>query len=156
MGTANHRKATVDDLEEILALNRKLFLYERQFDKTYDINWTNSQTGRDYFLSRIKGNSAIVLVTEVKGQIIGYIVMHLSTLPFRSVNPIAEIENMFVKERYRRKGIGTQLVKKSIILARETGAKRFRVGALANNNSAISFYRKLGFTDFEQILEMPA
>lgn len=69
------------------------------------------------------------------------------------MNPIAEIENMYIKEKYRKRGVGAALVKAVLKLAKQKGARRFRVEVLIKNKSAVKFYRKLGFKDFGLVLE---
>jgi ribosomal protein S18 acetylase RimI-like enzyme len=148
------RKATINDLNSILSLNKDLFIYERRFGKTYNLKWTYSKTGKEYFLHRLKSKKAVVLIALDKKNIVGYIIIYLDIYPFRSINPIGEIENMYVKKGYRNKGVGTLLAKKAIKEAKRKGAKRFKVEALVQNKNAISYYRSLGFKDFNLILEL--
>lgn len=91
------RKAVVSDLNAILSLNKDLFIYERRFVKTYNLKWTYSKTGKEYFLHRLKSKKAVVLIALDKKDVVGYIVIYLDIYPFRSINPIGEIENMYVK-----------------------------------------------------------
>lgn len=59
------RKATIDDLEAILKLNKALFDYETAFNKEYNLGWTYSEKGKKYFSDRIKHDLSIVLVAEI-------------------------------------------------------------------------------------------
>lgn len=72
---------------------------------------------------------------------------------FRAINPIGEIENMFIDRKYRHTGIGGKLIEQTKKLAKEQGVKKLKVGALANNKNAIDFYKFCNFDDFELILE---
>ena len=147
------RKARLDDLDDILSLNKNLFKFERRFGKTYNLKWTYSKTGRKYFIHRLKSKKAVVVVAEDYEEIVGYILIYIDTYSFRSINPIAEIENMYVKKDFRNKGIGTKLAKMAIQEAKKKGTKRFKVEALVQNENAIRFYRSVGFKDFNLILE---
>ena len=68
------RKATVNDLKDILRLNRKLFLKEyREFDKTLDVNWTYGKEGRKFFKNAIVKKENFCEVEENKNKIVGYL-----------------------------------------------------------------------------------
>ena len=64
-----------------------------------------------------------------------------------------QLKNMFVLEEYRGKGIGTELINKFIEWCKERGTKRIRIVASVQNKKAIELYRKLGFNDYNLILE---
>lgn len=60
---------------------------------------------------------------------------------------------MFVEEQYRNQGIGTLLINEVKKNAKEKGAKRLRVGAIAQNAEAIQFYHSQGLLDMNLYLE---
>lgn len=145
------RKAGLKDLPSILAMSLKLFEYERQWGKMFNMKWTYSKAGKSYFQSRIKAGE--VLVANVDAKPVGYLACHAFKYPFRSVNPLFELENMYVEEAFRGKGLGEKLVASFKLLAKERGAKRIQVGSIFQNAGAIMFYKKMGFMEFETILE---
>jgi GNAT superfamily N-acetyltransferase len=149
------KKATLKDLKDILRLNKDLFTYETQFDKTYNQDWTYSDIGKDYFENRIedKENALVLVARDDEGKILGYLCAHASRFPYRAINPIAEVENMLVVEEHRRKGVGTKLVKEFNKWCQEKGIKRLKVGMLSKNTPAVSFYKKSGFEEFNLVLE---
>ncbi len=142
------------DLEEILRLNKMLFDYETIFNDEYNLDWTYSEVGRGAFKKAIEGEKGIALVAEVDKKIIGYIAVSIYNLPFRKQNPIAELDNMFIEETYRRNGVGKRLMVEARKLAKEKGATRFKVEAAAQNEKAIHFYHACGFSDFDVTLQM--
>ena len=148
------RKANLNDLERILILSKRLFEYEIQFTKEFNQKWTYSKIGKDYFINRLTNDNSVVLVIEESKKIAGYILVHINNYAFRKNNPIAEIENMFIEEKLRGKGAGKRLVKKVKKLMKERKVSRIKVGALSLNKKAIAFYKKIGFSDFESILEV--
>jgi diamine N-acetyltransferase len=147
-------KANPTDLNEVLALNKKLFEFERQFGSTYNLDWTYSECGQEYYKKRLENERAIVLIAKTGSKSVGYILGFIDTYSYRSVNPILEIENMFVEEAYRRQGIGKKLAQELLVQAKNRGVKRIRVGALAQNTNAIKFYKSLGLSEFEVFLEV--
>lgn len=149
----NIRNATEDDLETIQELNLKLFEKEiKEFDSSLDKNWTFSEKGKSYFTDRIK--KGIALIAEVGGAPIGYLVGgEAETQEYRKIGKTAELDNMFVLEKFRQKGVGKALVNGFFKWCKENGYKKIRVDASARNNNAINFYRKLGFADYSISLE---
>jgi GNAT superfamily N-acetyltransferase len=155
MKQSNIRLATLDDLDIIQKLNAQLFAFEQQFSDSYNRNWMYEPAGIDYFTRRIAnadGNS-ICLVASSENNIIGYLAAYVGTCAYRSLNPIVELENMFVTEQFRGQGVGTLLVERMKTIAQTKGAKRMRVGLLADNTKAQAFYAECGFKSHELIME---
>ena len=147
------RKAKLSDLETILKMSRNLFKFERKFGKTFNMKWTYSEVGKKYFTGRLMHKDAIVLIA-VDGEIpAGYLCSFKQKYYYRSLNPIAEIENMYIDDKYRYKGVGKLLFKKLKQLLKREGVKRIKVGTLSQNEQAIRFYKRIGFEEFETILE---
>jgi ribosomal protein S18 acetylase RimI-like enzyme len=57
----------------------------------------------------------------------------------------SELLFIAIDPRYRRKGIGTDLIKKSLNLMRENGIKKVMVSAISANEAVNPLLRKLGF-----------
>lgn len=60
---------------------------------------------------------------------------------------------MFVEEEFRKNGIGGKLIAKVRNEAKKRNVKKLRVGAIAQNENAVNFYRSQGFTDVNLYLE---
>lgn len=147
------RKAGGKDFELILQLNKALFTFEEQFQHEYNPHWTYSDTGRSYFKERFESDQSLIFIAEVEEKAIGYILGFIDTYPYRSKNPICEIENMYVEETFRRQGIGKRLIAMLRREAKKRKVKLLRIGTIAQNESAIYFYRSEGFHDVNLYLE---
>lgn len=147
------RKAKKADLSEIRRLNKALFDFEEKFGHSYNLNWPYEEDGLNYFEKRLNNKNSLVFVAEEKYKIVGYIISFIDTYPYRRTNPICEIENMFVEEEFRKNGIGGKLIAKVRNEAKKRNVKKLRVGAIAQNENAINFYRSQGFTDVNLYLE---
>ena len=145
--------AHVTDLESVLQLNRDLFAFETQFTTSYNPEWTTSERGVAYFKKRIEAQT--VLVARLDDTICGYLCFHIDHFPFRAENPVSELENMYVVDVHRHKGVGTTLIERWMKIASERGVKRLKVGVLSSNAKALEFYRKSHFQMHEYILELP-
>ncbi len=147
------RQATTDDLAAISALSLALFKYERAFIKTYNLKWTYSKIGQNYFKQRITGKNGVVFVAEENKKIIGYICGYVASWYFRIRPKMAELDNMFVDSKFRRLGIGSQLITAFVNTVKEMGASRVKVEAVFDNALSRNFYQKNNFHNHTVILE---
>ncbi len=145
--------ARAADLDSVLQLNRDLFAFETQFTTSYNPEWTTSERGVAYFTRRIEAQT--VLVARLDETICGYLCFHIDHFPFRAENPVSELENKYVVDVPRHKGVGTKLIERWMKIASERGVKRLKVGVLHANADAVDFYQKNHFQMHELILERP-
>ncbi|MDO5708160.1 MAG: ribosomal protein S18-alanine N-acetyltransferase [Andreesenia angusta] len=78
------------------------------------------------------------LVAENKGEILGYIGSW-------KVLDEGQITNIAVREKYRRAGIGKNLLSNLIDLLENRGVKTIVLEVRVKNESAINLYKKFGF-----------
>ena len=65
-----------------------------------------------------------------------------------------EIESLCLGEATRGKGLGRRLVEDHVAWMRARGCERIRVSVSHGHDSALGFYRKLGFRDRLSVLEL--
>ena len=158
------RRATIKDLKQIQELNLRLFNYDKKFDPTLNCDWTLSKQGEDYFRSMIQGESgsgfvAVAVVDSGKGKadgekIAGYLAGTLAEQKeYRIKSALAELENMFILEEFRRQGIGSKLFDAFVGWCKSKKVGRIKVVASALNMNAVNFYRKNDFKDHDIVLE---
>lgn len=149
------RPATLEDLLEIQKLNSMLFKKEhKEFDSLLDLNWTFSEAGTKYYQDRITKDDGCVLAAVVDGKIVAYLCGGLIKGEEYRILPItAELENTFVLDDFRSKGIGKQLYNDFINWCKTKNVKKVRVEASALNELAIKFYRNNNFKDYSLVLE---
>lgn len=151
------RRATIKDLEDILSLNLELFKKEhKEYDKKLDLKWTYGKIGKACFKKSTIDKNGFSIVAESDGKIIAYLCgsLKLSPYTYRIIPRYAELDNMFVAEKFRSKGIGEKLVKEFLGWCKEKKADCISVNASIQNEKAIKFYRSLGFKDYNLTLEM--
>jgi ribosomal protein S18 acetylase RimI-like enzyme len=84
------------------------------------------------------------MVATVNGAVVGLIsVVYYKS--FLSIGGTALINELVVSGTLRRSGIGSALVQAAIHIARRDAMDQIEVGTERANDSAASFYRKLGF-----------
>lgn len=81
------------------------------------------------------------------GQIVGYMRACVTEYDYPSVVSRREymIEELCVREDCRGQGIGTQIMWEAAALAKAFGCTCLRLGAYAENEEGLAFYRKMGF-----------
>lgn len=132
------RKGRSEDFPQVLALIRALALYEKAPEKV-----TNSveqmETEQDYF---------DFFVAESDGKIIGFALYFFAYYTW--VGKSLYLDDLFVKEEFRGKGIGYQLLRKLFEVAKAENCQRMRWQVLDWNIPAIEFYRKNNATIDEE------
>jgi GNAT superfamily N-acetyltransferase len=148
-------KASIADLETIQKLNQELCSKEnREFDKTINPNYPFSEKGEEYFRSRIESADGLALLAKEGSAVVGYLVGGMvEPEDYRTVGSIAELENMYVQESMRGKGVGGKLISQFEDWCKERKVQIIRVVASAANNDAINFYKKHGSEEVSVTLE---
>jgi len=131
------RPATEEDLPLILSFIRKLAVYERL---AHQVEATEEVLRSSLFGPAPK---AEVLLAFVEGNPAAFALyfQNFSTFVGR---PGLYLEDIYVDETHRGKGIGTALFTRLAHIAVERGCRRFEWAVLDWNESAIGFYDKLG------------
>ena len=83
----------------------------------------------------------VALVAEVKKKVIGLVTLSIG----EEIHRYDSWLSIYVHKSFWRKGIGTQLMKTVIDVARDIGLKRISLVVYAGNKAAIRMYKKIGF-----------
>lgn len=145
------RAGKIEDLEQIQKLNQLLFIKEqKEYDSLYNIDWSLSKEGEEYFHKRLTEDGRKVFVAEINNKIIGYLAASSRIdNAYRNNLKIAEIGDVMVLEEYRSQGIGAKLSAAFEEWAKSIGVKRLLVLASSPNERGIDFYKKQGFKIYE-------
>ena len=141
------RPAAVSDMPLLLRFSREFAEYERQADAVVIEEET---LVRDGFGSQPKFRS---LIAVWDGEAIGYALFFgiYSSLKGSGIF----LEDLFVREAFRGRGIGRALLCQVARIARQEGSYGIRWEVLGWNESAIKFYKSLGgqfFDEWRQVL----
>ena len=147
------RKAMINDLELLQSLWKKLHIYEEQFSDEFDENWAYSKKGSAKFENRLKGRNSIVFIAENNGKPVGFAVVHVSKTIMRHIDKIGLLEYLYVENDFRKKGVGTMLLRKVKNFLRNKKISRIKLTTFSANSNAIKFYKDHGIDDFVTILE---
>ncbi len=129
----NIRKATETDFPAILGLIKELALFEKAPEKvTNSVEQMNEE--KQFFRC---------IVAESKtGEIVGMALYFFAYYTW--VGKSLYLDDLYVKEIYRKMKIGTALLNEVMEIARTENCKRVRWQVLNWNENAIQMYRKAG------------
>jgi GNAT superfamily N-acetyltransferase len=130
------RAAVVSDVPLLLRFSRESAEYERQPDAVVIKEET---LVRDGFGPQPKFRS---LIAEWDGQAIGYALFFGIYSSVKGSGIF--LEDLFVREAFRGRGIGRALLAEVARIARQEGSYGIRWEVLGWNESAIKFYKSLG------------
>ena len=91
------------------------------------------------FVQELRSGRSVCLVARVVGSLAGYAVAWL-------LKRELHIGNLAVADGYKRKGIGSTLLRELLAIADGRGVEMVTLEVRASNTAAISLYEKLGFT----------
>lgn len=136
------RKGTVHDMCEVLALIKELAIYERE-PEAVDIT-------EAHLIEHGFGAYPMfeTLVAEYEGSIVGMALYYPRYSTWKG--PTLHLEDLIVKEKFRRKSIGEKLFSRVIEIGKQRGVKRIEWAVLNWNTPAIEFYKQAGATVFEE------
>ena len=146
--------ANLNDLDSIRALNVKLFENEQNWHPTNRREWVDEPNGKSYYAARLLGENGVVFKAIVDGRIIGYLCGGwLRKYPFRKERLFAELENMYVDEKFRSMGIGKKLMEEFEKWCKAKGVETITVECVYENEKALKFYNTNGFKNHSVKLE---
>jgi ribosomal protein S18 acetylase RimI-like enzyme len=93
-----------------------------------------------------------LLVAEVDGQVVGFLGQFFFEDPLHA-GLISFITDLFVEKRQRKKGIGSELVKKALSSAKTRNVREVHITTGEKNLEATRLYQKHGFNRAGIVLE---
>jgi ribosomal protein S18 acetylase RimI-like enzyme len=100
-------------------------------------------------LNKVSGDLLLVLTArDTSGKkIIGYCISSVDYLGG------GEIDSIFVEEKYRGKGVGEELMKRSLVWLGKQKPKNIKLSVAIGNEEVFGFYEKFGFLPGRTVLE---
>lgn len=146
------RKATEQDIDAILELNRQIGLIH--FEHAPEVFCPPSPQERDFLLNAIGSEGRLFCVAVLKAEVVGFLTARIDindAIPFLSKQPICRIGSVVVDENHRSRGIGKALIAHCDGWAKAHGAHQIRLEVMSFNERAKALYESLGFTRQSEI-----
>jgi len=133
----NIHQATINDLDSLT----ELFNFYRLFYKQA----SDLKGAREFLEERLTKNESVIFIAYEDGKPVGFTQLFPS---FSSVSMQKSfvLNDLFVQETARRKGVAKELINKAIALAKETKAKGILLETGKENVNAQKLYETIGFT----------
>ncbi|MBS7658230.1 MAG: GNAT family N-acetyltransferase [Candidatus Bathyarchaeia archaeon] len=145
------REATPNDLLNIVKLAKELTISESNIDPM--VNPFSKFQDSEWILRNIKGDKTVVFVAEHNGEIVGYILGWVSQ-PWDYKSNRGYICDCFVKEKYRRKGIGAALCKAILNWFINRNVTCIEADVYSNNTASLEMFKSLGFKEVAKKLRL--
>ena len=155
------RKAKIAaDLELIRCCVVELQDYERNIDPRMPPGETIADAYIEAMLNKCEKHDGQILLSEIDEEIAGYVTILAKVSSGQLDDGDLEyslIDDLMVKEQFRRYGVGKKLVEAAELFAKSKNARWMRLSVLASNTLARKLYASSGFSelsiDYEKSLD---
>jgi len=142
------REAIEDDFDRLMEL--KLLAKEEEFRLSATLrppSETREHYAR-YLRQDLADENRAVFIAEEGGQIAGVILAKtICVLPIHRLPTRGYMSNLYVRESFRKRGIGEKLVRCGLTWLTERGVPLVSVEIHTANPASLALHRKLGFED---------
>ena len=150
------RLAREEDLERVCALNEQVqALHVAGKPEVFRPGDPEVRTA--FMRAVLHDPEQVIAVAEVEGEVRGYAVLHAFRRPenpFMHERRFMDVDEFGVDEAYRRRGIGSALIRFAKDYAREKGFDRLELNMWSFNREALAFYEAEGFTTYRRFMEI--
>ncbi len=142
------REATMDDFEQLFKLKLESKEDERKHNKTLLPIEKVKENYRDYLERDIKGEWRAVFIAIEDNRPIGMIIGRIyRSLRVTGYERRGSIGNLYVTEKYRKKGVAKKLLEALTQWFRSREATGLTLTVYKSNRSLIDMYKKFSFKD---------
>jgi ribosomal protein S18 acetylase RimI-like enzyme len=149
-----YRKAKVSDMDGLIDLWNNLMQYHlNYFPDFYKFKKNHISLMKKHFKKNIVSKKSLVFVAEESEKLIGYVM--ISVGKFRPYIYLwkkeARLDDLFVDEKYRGKGVAKKLFNIAKKFAKENNVDYLKFNVDVKNERANNFYDKFGALEFRTI-----
>ena len=143
MSTVTVRQAVLSDLDALVPLFDG---YRQFYGRASDV-----RAARDFLQARFNHGESILFIAHEGDAPVGFTQLYPS---FSSISlaRVFVLNDLFVREQERRKGVGATLIAAAAEFARSLGAVRLTLSTATTNETAQALYRSTGWKRDEQFL----
>lgn len=129
-------RIAIDRLEDVVPLFDAYRVFYKQE--------SDAERARLFLQARMRNQESIIFVAYEQGKAVGFTQLYPSYSSMRtSKNWI--LNDLYVAEVARKKGIGEKLISRALTFAKEDGATSVRLSTQVENENAQRLYKKMGF-----------
>jgi len=140
------RRAKISETDEVFNMHLSL---QKHLENSSSSIWRYTEERKkllkQQYTEWLTDKNSIVLVAEVGTKATGFLVATVSYRMDYSPNTVGNISAVYVQEKYRRRGIGSELVKEACRFFAAKKAKHIYVRYVLGDAGAERFWENLGF-----------
>lgn len=143
------RHAKLTDYKNISNISKELHLYHLK-NRSDIYKEARKTIYRTYFNELLKDNEIEILVVTLDDKIVGYSIVRyieINNMELLKDKYFAYIDEICIKEGFRRMGFGKILFNKIYEMVKSNGAESLELGVWGFNESAIEFYKSMGMVE---------
>lgn len=141
MSSVNIRQAVLSDLEALVPLFDR---YRQFYNRPSDI-----PAAREFLLARFNHGESVIFIAHEGSTPVGFTQLYPSYSSV-SLARIFVLNDLFVHEQARRKGVASKLMHAAVEFARSVGAVRISLSTATTNATAQALYQSAGWQRDEQ------
>ena len=151
------KKATLNDVEKLQAISKQTFYEAFAAVNTEEnmLKYLEESFSVEKLTTELSDTNSEFYFASLSHTIIGYLKLNTgsSQTDIKDENAL-EIERIYVLQEFLGKKVGQLLYQKAIEVAKEKKVHYVWLGVWEKNARAINFYRKNGFTEFDNHIFM--
>lgn len=140
------RRATSSDVDTIAELR---VLSQKHFEKSNPLIWQITAEGKKLLKQKVENDmtndNIQILLAEANGETMGYVQGEVTRRSDYAPKTVGHISLTYVEKQFRRKGVGTRMVKELLRFFDSNEVENVTVRYIIGNKEAEGFWRKLGF-----------
>ena len=143
------RAAKIKDYKSICSISKELHLYHVK-NRTDIYKDKRKAICKNYFNEILKDADIEVIVITVDEKVVGYTIIRyvdLKNIDLLKDRYYAYIDEICIKETYRRQGLGKILFEYIYNLVKNKGADSLELGVWSFNKVALEFYKAMGMVE---------
>lgn len=118
--------------------------------------WSESNFKEEYNNCKriLKSDKECIRLAKIQGKYVGFIYLNLRSDHVEGTDstPVVYIEGIYVKPKYRKKGIAKKLVDFGEKWGKKRGAKEYGSDTEIINRNSIKFHKKIGFKEVNRVV----
>lgn len=140
-------EAEKDDFDVLADLWNSLAREMEDYSELNKLVENSEDVARKGFKEILEKEDRKILLIKQEGKIIGYTSLEQGIHESRKISDYTKIVDLFVKEKYRSQGIGSETVEEIKNIADQNDSEYLKISAEWKNSRASKFYTENGFTE---------
>jgi ribosomal protein S18 acetylase RimI-like enzyme len=141
------REAEENDIETLSKLWYKLAKGMEQYSRLNELKDNAESESEEGFFKLLEDEDTTIFLLEVEDEVVGYMILQEGEHPSRTHEKYISIVDLFVEDRYRSQGYGTEMMEKAEEYAEKQECGHLKVSAEVENIKARKFYGKNGYKE---------